>query len=155
MVPVKFCFILEIDQPEQELSMTAVLVNGLERKEQSYWRTQELPMAAMFLMDQDEMINLYRGPSIDASYQVSVHVAKHFQRRRFKCEKLTDEGCQVMVKAHMAFHPREVKCYKLYRPSSSSVVGGFSDKDSTLTVVGSTPWTNITFFLAIPLMKNE
>ena len=26
---------------------------------------------------------LYRGPSIDASYQVSVHLAKQFQRRRF------------------------------------------------------------------------
>jgi hypothetical protein len=35
-------------------------------------------------MDQDKMSNLYRGPSIDASYQVSVHLAKRFQRRRFK-----------------------------------------------------------------------
>jgi hypothetical protein len=35
-------------------------------------------------MDRDEMNNLYRGPSIDASYQVSVHLAKKFQRRRFK-----------------------------------------------------------------------
>ena len=35
------------------------------------------------LTDQDEMSNLYRGPSIDASYQVSVHLAKQFQRRRF------------------------------------------------------------------------
>ena len=34
-------------------------------------------------MDQDEMSNLYRGPHIDASYQVSVHLAKRFQRRRF------------------------------------------------------------------------
>jgi hypothetical protein len=34
------------------------------------------------LMDRDEMINLYRGPSIDASYQVTVHLAKRFQRRR-------------------------------------------------------------------------
>ena len=33
------------------------------------------------LMDRDEMSNLYRGPSIDASYQVSVHLAKRFQRR--------------------------------------------------------------------------
>jgi hypothetical protein len=33
-------------------------------------------------MDRDEMSNLYRGPSIDASYQVSV---------------------QVMAKAHIAF----------------------------------------------------
>jgi hypothetical protein len=30
----------------------------------------------------------YRGPSIDASYQVSVHFVKGFQRRRLKCEKL-------------------------------------------------------------------
>jgi hypothetical protein len=29
------------------------------------------------------MSNLYRGPSIDASYQVSVHLAMWFQRRRF------------------------------------------------------------------------
>ena len=31
-------------------------------------------------------------PSIDASYQVSVHLAERFQRRRLKCEKLTDDG---------------------------------------------------------------
>jgi hypothetical protein len=35
------------------------------------------------LTDQDEISNLYRGPSIDASYQVSVHLAKQSQRRRF------------------------------------------------------------------------
>jgi hypothetical protein len=29
------------------------------------------------------MSNLYRGPSIDASYQVSVYLAMSFQRRRF------------------------------------------------------------------------
>jgi hypothetical protein len=29
------------------------------------------------------MSNLYRGPSIDASYQVSVHLAQWFQRRTF------------------------------------------------------------------------
>jgi hypothetical protein len=55
------------------------------------------------LTDRDEMSNLYRGPSIDASYQVSVHLAKGFQRRRLKCEKLTDDGHQVMAKAHIAF----------------------------------------------------
>jgi hypothetical protein len=27
-------------------------------------------------MDRDEMSNLYRGPSIDASYQVSVHLVE-------------------------------------------------------------------------------
>ena len=54
-------------------------------------------------MDQDEMSNLYRGPSIDASYQVSVHFPEGFQRRKLKCEKLTDAGRQVMAKAHIAF----------------------------------------------------
>jgi hypothetical protein len=35
------------------------------------------------LTDQDEISILYRGPSINASYQVSVHLAKRFQRRIF------------------------------------------------------------------------
>ena len=49
------------------------------------------------------MSNLYKGPSIDAPYQVSVHLAEGFQRRRLKCEKLTDDGRQVIAKAHFAF----------------------------------------------------
>jgi hypothetical protein len=53
-------------------------------------------------MDRDKMCNFYRGPFIDASYQVSVHFAG-FQKRRLKCKKLTDDGCQVMAKAHIAF----------------------------------------------------
>jgi hypothetical protein len=36
------------------------------------------------LTDRDKRNNHYRGPSIDDSYQVSVHLAKRFQRRRFK-----------------------------------------------------------------------
>jgi hypothetical protein len=35
-------------------------------------------------MDREKISNLYRGPSIDASYQVSVHLAKPFQRRFLK-----------------------------------------------------------------------
>jgi hypothetical protein len=52
------------------------------------------------LMDRDEISYHYRVHFIDASYQVSVH---GFQRRRLKCEKLTDDECQVMAKAHIAF----------------------------------------------------
>ena len=55
------------------------------------------------LMDRDEMSILYRGPFIDASYQVSVQLVEGFQRRRLKCEKLTDDGRQVMAKVHIAF----------------------------------------------------
>jgi hypothetical protein len=56
-------------------------------------------------MHRGEMSNHNRGHSIDASYQVSVHLAKQFQRRRFKCGKLTDEGRQMMEKAYMVFWP--------------------------------------------------
>jgi hypothetical protein len=42
-----------------------------------------LPVVAMFVNDRDKMSNPYREPSIDASYQVFVHLAKRFQRRRF------------------------------------------------------------------------
>jgi hypothetical protein len=55
------------------------------------------------LMGRDEMSKHYRGPSIDASYQVSVHLAEGFQRRRLKSETLMDDGRQVMAKAHIAF----------------------------------------------------
>ena len=66
------------------------------RNKNCLWRT-------CLLMDRDEMSNLYRGPAIDASYQVLLHFAEGFQRRRLKCEKLTDDGRQVMAKAHIAF----------------------------------------------------
>ena len=42
---------------------------------------QELPVSAMFVDGS--------GPSIDAYYQVSVHLAEGFQGGRLKCEKLT------------------------------------------------------------------
>ena len=57
----------------------------------------------MFVNGSGQMSNLYKGLSIDASYQVSVHLAKGFQRRRLKFEKLTDDGRQVMAKVHIAF----------------------------------------------------
>jgi hypothetical protein len=39
------------------------------------------------------MCNLYRGPSIDASYQVSVHLAKRFQRRFFRNRPIRNKNC--------------------------------------------------------------
>ena len=70
MFPTTFCFIWPSSfKGEDFLEIT--------------YQKQELPVVAMFLADLDEMSNLYRGPSIDASYQVSVHLARLFQRRRF------------------------------------------------------------------------
>ena len=95
---------------KQELSVTAMFVNGSGRNEQSLQRTFHrcfLPSFGSFgqavseekifknqpirnknrlwqpclLMDRDKLSNLYRGPSIDDTYQVSVYLAKRFQRR--------------------------------------------------------------------------
>jgi hypothetical protein len=45
----------------------------------------------MFANGSGQTEQLYRGPSIYASCQVSVHMVERFQRRRLKCEKLTDD----------------------------------------------------------------
>ena len=50
-----------------------------------------------FWGDYDEMSNLNRGTAICASYKVSVHLAKWFQRTRFKCVK--NNRHQVMILA--------------------------------------------------------
>jgi hypothetical protein len=42
----------------------------------------ELPVLAMFV-NGSKISNRYRGPSIDTTYHVSVHLAKRFQSRRF------------------------------------------------------------------------
>jgi hypothetical protein len=46
------------------------------------------------LADRDEMSNLYRGPSKDASYQISVHLGKWFQWRRFfRNQQIRNKNC--------------------------------------------------------------
>ena len=105
---------------KEEWPVVAMFVNGSEGNEHSLQRTFHrcfLPIFGSFgqavseekifrnrpirnknclwqpclLMDRDKMSNLQRGPSIDACYQVSVHLAEGFQRRRLKCEKLMDD----------------------------------------------------------------
>jgi hypothetical protein len=103
--------------------VVAMFVNGSGQNEQSLYRTFHrcfLPKFGSFgkavseekifrnrpirnknclwqpylLMDQDKMSNLYRGPPIDASYQVSVHLAKRFQRRRFfRNQPIRNKNC--------------------------------------------------------------
>ena len=51
------------------------------------------------LTDRDEMSNLHRGPSIDASYQVSVYLAKWFQGRRFK--KIDQSKTRIACGSHV------------------------------------------------------
>ena len=54
-----------------EWPVVAMFVNG------------EWPVAAMFVNGAELNEHLYRGPSKDASYQVLIHLARRFQRRRF------------------------------------------------------------------------
>ena len=112
---------------KQELPVVAIFVNQLGQNEQTLQRTFHrcfLPSFCSFgqavleekifknrpirnmnclwwpclLMDRDEMSKFDRGPSIDASYQVSVHLAEGFQRRKLKCEKLTDDRRRTPIK---------------------------------------------------------
>jgi hypothetical protein len=48
-------------------------------------------MAAMFVNGSAQNEQFLDRTIIDASYQASLHLAEGFQRRRLKCEKLTDD----------------------------------------------------------------
>jgi hypothetical protein len=47
------------------------------------WPSQAIIVSDWPILDRDKMNKPYRGPSIDASYQVSALMANRFQRRRF------------------------------------------------------------------------
>jgi hypothetical protein len=58
-----------------------------------------LPNELKLGRDRDEMSNLHRGHSIDVSYQVSVHLAKWFQRRRLK--KISPSETRIACGGHV------------------------------------------------------
>jgi hypothetical protein len=73
-----------------------ILIDVAKRLQRSFFRNQ--PIRKMnflwwpcLITDRDKMSNLYRGPAIDASYQVSVHLAKWFHRRFFKSANQNQE----------------------------------------------------------------
>jgi hypothetical protein len=70
MLPTKFRFIWPDGFRKEDFFRNQPI-----RNKNGLWRP-------CLLTDQDEMSYLYRGPSIDDSYQVSVHLGKRFQRRR-------------------------------------------------------------------------
>jgi hypothetical protein len=71
MLSTKFQFIRESGYRGEDF-----IRNQPIRNKNGLWRP-------CLLTDRDEISNLYRGLSIDASYQVSLHLANQFQRRRF------------------------------------------------------------------------
>jgi hypothetical protein len=54
-----------------------------------------------------------REPAIDASYQVSVHLAEGFQRRSLKCEKLSDDRRRAPSDGKGEFKNRDTCVYLL------------------------------------------
>jgi hypothetical protein len=70
------CFLPSFDSFGQTVSEEKNFKNQLIRNKNRLWRP-------CFLTDQDKISNLYRGSYIDASYQVSDHLAKRFQRKLF------------------------------------------------------------------------
>ena len=70
------CFLPSARSFGQAVSEKKIFRNRPIRKKNCLWRP-------CLLRNRDEMSNLYRGPYIDASYQVLLHLAKQFQRRRF------------------------------------------------------------------------
>jgi hypothetical protein len=77
------------------------------------------------LTDWDKMYNRHRQLSIDASYQDSVHFTKGFQRRRLKCDKLTDDG---------RYTTKDGRQTPRYGKSSTCLWQGEPQKVSKLTV---------------------
>ena len=76
-------FVLSIDAPYQILFH---LAKGFQRRRFLMYqpiRNKNHPWQLCLLSDRDEMKKLYKGPSIDAPYQILIHLAKQFQRRRF------------------------------------------------------------------------
>ena len=78
------CFLPSFGSFGQAVSEEKIKKNRPTRNKNFLWRP-------CLLMDREKMSILFKGPSIDASYQVSVHLAEGFQRRRLKCERLTDD----------------------------------------------------------------
>jgi hypothetical protein len=69
-----------MEGPLSRLLISSRFINKHGRHRQFLFLIVRFPC---LLTDREEMSNLYKGPSIDASYQVSDHLDKRFQRRRF------------------------------------------------------------------------
>jgi hypothetical protein len=65
-------------------------------------RTHYGPWQPCWISNQHQKHKSGRGPSSEHFWQVWLISVQRFQRRRFKCEKLTD-GRLPMTKAHLAY----------------------------------------------------
>jgi Zn-finger protein len=80
------CFLPSFDSFGKTVSEEKNFKNQSIRNENCLWRP-------CLLIDREEMSNLYRGPPIDYTYQVSVHLAQRFQRRFFRNQSIRNKNC--------------------------------------------------------------
>jgi hypothetical protein len=70
--------------PLKNIAAIGILVSDWMISKKIFSSETAFPNELKFLlMDRDEINTLYRGLSIDASYEDSAHLAKRFQRRCF------------------------------------------------------------------------
>jgi hypothetical protein len=85
------------------------------------------------LIDGDVMSILYRGPSKDASYQVSVHLAKQFQRRRFfRNRPIRNKNClwrPCLLMDQNKTSNLQRTCHRCFQPSFGSFSQTVSEKN--------------------------
>ena len=92
MLPTKFQFIWPNGFREDFLFWLLYRLSGFRWEDLLQIDKPETRSAyGSLLTDWNEMSNCNRGTSIDAFYQVPVHLAKWFKTRSLKCEKLTDD----------------------------------------------------------------
>ena len=84
------CFMLSFGSFGKSVSEKQILRNRPIKNKNCLWRPY-------LLTDWDQMSKFYRRPSIDASCEVSVHLAERFQRRSF--QKSTNQKQELPVAA--------------------------------------------------------
>jgi hypothetical protein len=92
-----------LDKEPSKDSSYQISIHLVKRFQRRFFRNQSIKnkncmWRPCLLTDQDEMSILYREPSIDASYQVLVHLAKQFPRRRyFRNQPTRNKNCLSQV----------------------------------------------------------
>ena len=127
------CFLPSIGSFDQVVSQEKIFRNQPIRNKSCLWRT-------CFLMNRAEISNLYKGPSIDSSYQVSVYLALLFQRRRF-FQKSTNQKQELSVAAMFAKrsggnqHSQQRTFHRCFLPSFGSFGQTVSEKNLIFSIV--------------------
>ena len=80
------CFLLSFVSFGQAVTEEKIFRNGPIRNKNCLWWP-------CLLRNREDMSNFYRGPSIDASYQVSDHLTKRLQRKLFRNRPIRNKNC--------------------------------------------------------------